>query len=451
MKYQKLIVEQLEKNLLKENTTGSVEGRFEPLIMPLIKKLYLDCLICQIADVQPLTSPTGKIGALYSTYSGSGSSAETGAHPDSSFIVVIEEDISALSVGDTLTLDSDSSTFDILYIEEQKVLVARNTGTGIPTKTDTFNTTAYTITFSSFNRAAIKKLFHGYSGTKDSDGNYISYNYGYDDNTNVKYLGFESRTVTVTTGSRKIKSKFSWEQLDDLLNIYKEDGIDVASEFIANDVRQEIDKEFISYMKFIAKYTVLPPTKINLAQSIAVGGGGLKDVTDDLIVNVFLAAEQIVRDTKRNRTIFVLADPITAAFLQTNALVTKAVTDEENPYKVGNIGIYPLFCDLYSEPEEYFILVGYMGDQEGDGDSGLIYTPYSTTLHVVPDKDMKQNLLYLNRYKIVRHPQDTGNLNPDEPWNTENANNSDFFKMMIIDYGTTELKNFANISIPNFE
>jgi hypothetical protein len=52
---------------------------------------------------------------------------------------------------------------------------------------------------------------------------------------------------------------------------------------------------------------------------------------------------------------------------------------------------------------------------------------------------------------MIRHPQDLGNVNPDDPWNLENAGNSDFFKMFIVDFGTTALVNFANTSIPMFE
>lgn len=451
MKNIELLIEKMEQAVLAENTTSSVEGKFSPLIMPLIKKVYIDSLIPQIADFQPLTSPHGIIGALFSVYSGEGSSAETFAHPDSSYIIEVSEDISAVNVNDVWTAP-DASTFSVVYADEttKTLVISRLTGVYIPEVTDTFNTGAFTITYTTLNRTAIKKLLGSYSGIIDVDGNCVGHVYGDDDNSNIRNIGFETKSVNVSTSSRKLKSKFSWEQLQDIMAVYKESGIDVASEALANEIKKEIDKEFISYLKYIAKFTILPPAKLTLGTSIAVGGGGLKDVTDDLIVNVFLAAEQIVRDTKRNRTIFVLADPITAAFLQTNALVTKAIPDEQNPYKVGYISNYPLFVDLYAEVGEYYLIVGYKGDNEGDGDSGVIYSPYTTKMHVVPSADMKENVLFIDRYAITRHPQDTGNLNKTNPWHIDNKNNSDFFKMMIIDYGSTELKNFSDKAIPNF-
>jgi hypothetical protein len=289
------------------------------------------------------------------------------------------------------------------------------------------------------NRAAIKKLFQNYSG---------SFPYKTDDNTAVKFIGFETRTNLIETVSRKLKSKFSFEQLQDMVTIYNEKGIETASEYLADEIREEIDKEFIEYMKYISSFSTLTP--VALSNSIAVGGGGMKDVSDDLIMNIFLAAENIVRNTKRNRTIFILADPITCAFLQVNAFVTKASADEKNPYKIGSIGTYPLFVDLFAEADEHFIIVGYQGSGEGDGDSGIIFAPYSSSLHVVDDKEMKTNMMIMNRYAMVRHPQDIGNKIQSDIWDSANASNSDFFKMFIVDYGTS-LVNLTDITIPVFE
>ena len=172
----------------------------------------------------------------------------------------------------------------------------------------------------------------------------------------------------------------------------------------------------------------------------------------DLIVNIYLAAERIVRDTKRNRSVFIMADPITTSFLQLNAFHTQAQFNQNNPYLVGHLGIYPLYCDLYADVNEHYIIVGYLGSNNNDGDSGIIYCPYTTTLHVAPDPTyFTENMLFLQRYAMIRHPQDLGNLVPDDPWNSTNAGNSDFFKMFLVDFGTNVLVNFSDKSIPLFQ
>lgn len=455
----KLFCEAIAPNFLKENESSQM-APIAPLILPLLTKLYNESIIPQIADVQPLTAPVGKVAALYTVYSGSGSSAETHTHPDSSFILILPNVAPATTwTPDVTTVTFSGSDFMTRYVEEDKdvsgnaivkILVSRESGTAIPKAGDTFNTRV--ITYATTNRAAVKKLFRGYAGAVLVDGlgnkQYIGYNYGYDDPA-IRFIGFETRTVDVTVLSRKLRSKLSQEQIQDMAAVYKLKGLDTFTDAISNEMRQEIDKEFINYIKYISKLLTTTNSPLALQNSYGASpSGSLQDVSYDLVSNIYLAAEQIVKDTKRNRTIFVLADPVTTAFLQTNAFHVTADTEEKNPYKVGKIGTYPLFCDLYAEQNEFYILVGYMG-VDGEGDAGVIYSPYTTALVTVTDKDLKENTLYLERYGITRHPQDSGNIAPTTPWDLANSGNSDFFKIFTIDY--TNVKNFGDISVPNFK
>jgi hypothetical protein len=460
-----ILTEQISANTLKESTTSGDSASFSALILPLIEKIYSESFITQVADTQPLKGPTGRVAALYATYGGTGNSAETNTHPDSSYILILTGDATATltPLVDGSPQSLGGSTFIVRYFETDttkkiafaasqgqvgtqsnltitRVLLSRESGTYVPATTDTF--AALPIKYVTNNKAGIKKLFQAYSG---------SYGYTNDSNTTVKKLGFETRTNMVETVARKLKSKFSTEQIQELLDIYKVKGESVAAEFIGTEIRHEIDKEFIEYMKFISKYTVLPTTQLSLSNSVAAyASGAIQDISSDLAMNIFLAAEQIVRDTRRNRTIFILADPITIAILQVNALMTKAVAEEENPYRVGKLGSYELFVDLFAEPNEHFIIVGYQGSNEGDGDSGIIFAPYSNTVHTAVDADLHGNMMLVNRYALVRHPQDTGNKNQANIWDAANAGNSDFFKMFIVDFGNF-IPNLTDTTLPNFE
>jgi len=461
------IIAQVEKNILKESASASTvtsadSSTYAPLIVPLLKKLYSESLINQIADVQELDGPVGKVSCLFSVYSGTGSSGQTDTHPDNSYLLIVPYDATPWTV-DSLVVNFGTSTFKIRYTEVDesetatptniiRVLVSRETGADIPKAGDTFN--GKVITYATFNRASIKKLFKGYSGTLISDGKgnkqYIGYAQGYDNNDTVKFIGFETRTINTSSVTRKLKSRFSQEQIHDMLAVYKEKADETYAEAVAHEIRQEIDKEFICYLKYIS--TLLTTTNSPLLLTNSYGAspsGSLQDVSYDLVSNIYLAAEQIVKDTKRNRTIFVLADPVTTSFLQTNAFHVKANPNEKNPYRIGSIGTYPLFCDLYAEPNENYIMVGYLGI-DGEGDAGVIYSPYSYTMHPATDPvDFTENVLYMNRYAITRHPQDTGNVDWVNPWALANSGNSDFFKIFTIDY--TGIKNFGDISVPNFK
>jgi hypothetical protein len=443
------------------NDTSTVGGEFAQLILPLIKKIYPDSLVAEIADIQPLSAPMAKVGALYSLYTGSDNSALTNTHVYNSFVV--STPTAGVTVNDEWT--GYGSTYTVRYLEEvithnslstyYNILLSMETGSHVPVASDTFtdttNLTSYTITYGDWNRAAINKIFRGYTGAPYGDGtNFVGIPYLTDSNSSVKYMGFETRTIDAVTGARKIKSKFSREQLQDILHIYKEHGVALAAESMASEIRQEIDKEVISYMKFISQLTT--SATVNLSASLSAVNGDLQGITNDLIVNIYLAAERIVRDTKRNRSIFIMADPITTSFLQLNAFHTQAEFNQNNPYLVGHLGIYPLYCDLYADVNEHYVMVGYLGSNNNDGDSGIIYCPYTTTLHVAPDPTyFTENMLFLQRYAMIRHPQDLGNVLPSDPWNTANASNSDFFKMFLVNFGTSALVNFSDISIPVFQ
>ena len=450
------IVEKMKPALLSEGSTSADAASYAKLILPLVEQVMLESFIPQVTDVQPMEGPTGRIATLYSVYSGADISSVNETHCDTSYILILDK-TAGFVAGTVLTIST--GTFTVIYAGGNKALIAKTTGTYVPVKTATFvdNSITYTIMFSSPNRACIKKLLTGFSGDTYVQNTYPipSYATGYaygNDTYNIRNLSFETRTHMIETVSRKLKSKFSVEQLTEWIKLYNEKGVDLGSKYLAHEIRNEIDKEFIQYLKFIAKYTVLSTTKLDLGASIAASpSGALQDVTSDIVTNVFLAAEQIIKDTKRNRNIFVLADPVTCAFLQVNPFMVKGEAYEDNPYRFGTLGTYPVYCDLFADTGEYFVLVGYRGSNEGDGDSGVIYAPYTTTIHQATDTDFKEAVMCMNRYKFVRHPQDSGNKNQSNIWDSTNANNSDFFKMFLIDYGTTELINFSDTTLSNFE
>jgi hypothetical protein len=279
------------------------------------------------------------------------------------------------------------------------------------------------ILYTTTNRNTIKKVFKGYSTVLEN-------------NSNLREVNFETATKVLETVSRKIRSKFSQEKLQDLKALYDEKAYDIVAEAIANEIRQEIDREIIDYLKFIATPML---SDINLPLSLGMGsGGGLDAVTYDVLGSIYLAAEEIVKATKRNRTMFILADSATTAFLLLNPLHTEAKTEESNPYLVGKVGAYDLFCDPFST--EHYVIVGYNFKSKDKHDAGLYFSPYTNSVHELTSGDgsadtpFSQNFMVMNRYGYTTHPQDSGTGNGD----------SDFFRIFSVNYSQ------AGVTIPNF-
>lgn len=463
--------ETLNDNFLKESTTNSTDlAQFGALVSPLIKKIYPESLVEQIASVQPLKSPVGRIAYLNAIYTGNKSNIENSIHwTNSSLITINASAYPSVSADGVTVYTADGIDFLVYYKEySQEVSSVFNppiTGdrtdsivnvyahllcrvlTGFPVTGEMSATalpygsgdiyrgiapilaTGATISgldtpilYATTNRNTIRKVFKDYSITLEN-------------NSNLLEINFETATNAITTKSRKIRTKFNAEVIQDYRNLYKEKAEDIVGEAIANEIRQEIDREIINFLKTVATPMI---NDINLPLSIANGiSGSLLDMTYDAFFSIFLAIEEIVKATKRNRTMFILADSATCAYLSLNPLHTEADPKDSNPYNVGKIGVYPLYCDPYST--ENYIIVGYKFNAPEKHDAGLYFCPYVTTMHEVPDATniFQQNYLTMNRYGYCLHPQDNGIGNGD----------SDFFRYFAVNFltpGYAPIQNFSN-------
>jgi hypothetical protein len=450
----------LADNYIKESVNNSAEiAQFGPLVSPLIKKIYPDSLVEQIASVQPLKSPVGRIAYLNSIYTGDKSNIENSIHWTNSCIITVDSSAASgfTDNGITTYVTSAGISFNVYYkeITQEYVATYATTGaasgsrltsdtvdkychmlckvlTGFPTSGEFLATAATSgsstiyrgiapliltgdaisgvpVLYSTTNRNTIRKVFKDYSITLEN-------------NSNLLEINFEIATNVIETKSRKIRTRFNAETVQDYKNLYKEKAEELVAEAIANEIRQEIDREIIAYLKQVATPMA---NDINIPLSISnEKSGGLLDITYDAFASIFIAIEEIVKATKRNRTMFILADSATCGFLSLNPLHTEADPKESNPYYVGKVGTYPLYCDPYST--ENYVIVGYKFNAPEKHDAGLYFAPYVTTMHEVPDANNMfiQNYITMNRYGYCLHPQDNGIGNAD----------SDFFRFFSVNF-----------------
>ena len=447
--------EALYNNSINESSMAGDVASWEPLLFPLIKKIYPESLVEQIASVQATKTPVAKISYLNAIYTGNSSNNQNSIHWTNSRLMTLPASASSSIVsGGTYLLNTSpninvkvfygETTYEFVTNEVSSgltvtqsvssvpkywnILIGAVSGTGYddlsvdsgykPLNVINSATTSNTIggqpiLYTTTNRNTIKKVFRDYSNVLE-------------DNSNLKQINFETATIMVQTLTRKIKSRFTQEKLQDLKALYNEKAYDLVAEAIGNEIRQEIDREIIEFLKNNAT-----PMKsdINLPLSLGAGpGGGLDAITYDVVGAIYLAAEEIVKATKRNRTMFILADSATCAFLLLNPFHTEAKPDDSNPYKVGMVGAYELYCDPYST--EHYVIVGYNFKSKDKHDAGLYFIPYSTTIHEVTSGSISdpfsQNFMVMNRYGYRIHPQDSGKGN--------GSGDSDFFRIFSVNF-----------------
>lgn len=397
--YLKLVSEKIQNNLLRESTISGDVAAFNSLNMPLVKKIYPDMLTTQICDVQPLSAPRGIIAALFSYYKPTADvNLENGR-------IIELSDVVGLTVGQVVVVGA--TTWEIQYIDKTSVLAIATAGPNVPLVIGSLFA-GKTVLATTINRAAIKKIFSQYSGL------YTMPN----DEVVPREVAHEIRTLPIETKTRKLVSTFTQEKLQDFQRIYGESGYDIAASNLGNEIIQETDMEFIDYIRTIAT----PMNDLILNASYGTQGD-MMAIGNDIYANIFFAAEQIVKATKRNRTMFVLADAATVALLLTNPLHVSVSEDEDNPFYVGKLGTYKLYCDIYSE--DHYVTVGYRGENMGDGDSGVIFSPYADYMISKTDPTtLKEKFFLMSRYAMTRHPQDQGT----------GIGDSDFFRSFSIDF-----------------
>lgn len=436
------LAECLYQNVLKESNTSADIGKYAPLILPLVQKIYPESLVNQIASVQPTTSPLAKVAALYTIYTGDGSNNDNNIHLENSRIFTVPASADALFTIDS-TGASGTNTFTVFYKETATEYTASYASGGdfisrsfpdayvhILVRVDSGNFvtgssiltgagSGESLLYVSANRNIIKRVFSKYATVLE-------------DNSDLKEVNFEIRTANVECKTRKIKSKFTQEHYQSIQSLYKEKAETFVAEYIANEIQQEIDREVIEYIKDIATPM---PIDIQLKNSLPnEGSGSIGDMTYDLYFTIFSAIEEIVKATKRNRTMFILADSATVALLVSNALHSEVSHSESNPYRVGQIGSYPLFCDPYST--EHYMIIGYRYESEAKDDAGLIFTPYtSTVVETVNPDTFGKVFMTMNRYGYIRHPQDSGTAEGD----------SDFFRYVAVNFDGI-VNNGANLT-----
>ncbi len=398
-----------EKFLNEMTVTGDI-SQFPELIKPILYKVYTESLVSEIADIQPLKSPVGKVYTLFSSYGG-----KSGEHINSinSTIIVLSEN--TLVLGDSVSTATGTGTVE--HSEDNKILVHIASGYFEPNQTIGTATILDVIT----NRNYIRRTFKNYSGPLiTADGENL---------TNIPEISHELIGRTLEVKTRKLKSKVSQEVMEDLRNMYGEDfQKEVLENEFASEIIQSIDNEVISYLKSIAT----PVSDVVLKNSLGMQSG-IAALSEDIYANLYKLTIDIMRNTKRKKNFFVLADAATTALLLNSPLHAKPREDKKNTYYMGEVGgLFDLYMDPYSI--DHYVLVGYKSENSELGDAGLIFAPYMNTIHESVDSDTGKSVFFNTmRYDYISHPQDT----------TTGVSDSIFFKMFRVDM--SDIPNLDNM------
>ena len=360
----------LNKGLLAEsaNVTADVEV-YQQYALPLIRRQFPELLAMKTVAVIPTTTPQGIYFALRYLYEGTAKTTQ--------FRNGMKKEIG-------FDLDTD-------FTGEQP-------GNGTPWTT-----------------SEGEYLSNYMEGNGSTVNNYLDDGVTSPGNM-IKKASIKVIKGSVIVGTRAIKSHYTLELQQDLAAVHGQDIEALLLEALQFEIQQEIDREILAAMKYVATTTKLggeAALTVDLTNANYAGGDGrwsAERIAGGIVNTILAVAQKIAVTSRMGAGNFVIASPDVCAAISTlnngiyqpNYLDTKM--DMQPSGGVADFGTLvgggiKVYRDIYAT--QSYALVGYKGQRQGE--SGIIFMPYIPYIFTktAGQEDGSPRLIVKSRYAVV--------------------------------------------------
>lgn len=357
---------------LKERTNAaSGTGSFSPILIPMLRRVMPSLIGMQIFGTQPMNGPTGLIFALRAAFhNDSVNGIVRGTSPDfSSWVVTLAADAltSNFTVGGDASITGDAWVGKVRHIEGNNMLVETVSGTLAGYTGDIDNTSAFvaaetTVVVTYGNEALYKHIFSNYTGTMTTAT-------GEDLSTDMKEVGFNIETSTVTAKTRKLKAKWTEELEQDLQAIHNMNAERLLTSIASDEIIVEMNREFIA---LIASTAGTSTTWDFDATTAGETGRWELEKYQTLMAHIARQKRQLAVTNRRGMGTFMIVSP---GILSVIEAAGKLNGDGVDPVKTSYAGKalgMDCYVDIYASSDK--ALIGYKGPNEID--AGIFYAPY---------------------------------------------------------------------------
>jgi len=349
---------------LKERTnTAQGVGDFSPILIPMLRRVMPSLIGMQIFGTQPMSGPTGLIFALRAVYQND--SVNTVNRSDS--IILTLADASNFTVGGDLTTTGDAYVGIVRHIEGNNLLVETVSGT-IPSVSDDvdnaqpFSAAETTVAAVYENEALFKIIFSNYTGTHTTaDGENLS--------TDMKEVGFNIETSTVTAKTRKLKAKWTEEIEQDLQAIHNMNAERLLTSIASDEIVVEMNREFIALIASKAGTS----TTWDFDASVAGETGRWElEKYQTLMAHIARQKRQLSVTNRRGMATFMIVSPAVLSVIEAAGKLSTENTDPVKTSFAGKAMGMDCYVDIYATDDKMHL--GYKGPNEID--AGIFYAPY---------------------------------------------------------------------------
>lgn len=363
--YKKAATALLIENTLKDlkeaapvnNSGTSNVSRFDPILMPLLRRVVPNLVAFDICGVQPMTGPTGLIFSMKSRY----------------------------------VADSDEALTDeaeALFNEA----VTSYSGTGTHEGTDPTGT--YT-SGTGLDTIALERL-------------------GRPTNDPIAQMGFTIDKITVEAKGRALKAEYTNELEQDLKAIHNLSAKQELSKILSTELVTEINREVVRDIFMIAELGA-QNTAVTGTYNLDVDADGrwVGEKVKGLLFQIEKEANGIAKTTRRGKGNVLICSSNVASALNMAGILdnTPALAQTLNVDDTGNTfaGVIGGKMKVYIDPfldtgTAEFATIGYKGQNQYD--AGYFYAPYTPLqmAEAIGQDDFQPRIAFRTRYGKATNP-----------------------------------------------
>ena len=372
---------------LRERTNaGAGTGDFSPILIPMLRRVMPSLIGMQIFGTQPMNGPTGLIFALRASFhndSTNGMVADLTTPFTSSVMLTVaaltDDNSDDATVGGDISMSVDDSQGDpvetgvgkIVAIEGNNLLVRVVSGEFASSTSASVNVVCYAATVSQNNgvqhvaypnEALYKMVFPAYTGTHTTAA-------GESLSSDMKEVGFNIETDTVTAKTRKLKAKWTEELEQDLQAIHNMNAERLLTSIASDEIVVEMNREFIN---LIASTAGTSTTWDFDAATAGETGRWEMEKYQTLMAHIARQKRKLAVTNRRGMATFCIVSPGVLSVIEAAGKLNGDAVDPVKSSYAGKALGMDCYVDIYATTDTCHL--GYKGPNEID--AGIFYAPY---------------------------------------------------------------------------
>jgi hypothetical protein len=441
--------EQIEQSVkLQEKTQSSNVARYDPILIPVMRRVMPGLIANDIFGTQPMAAPTGLIFALRAAYQGPQNAAlsqslgytgvAAGTATVNQIVIFNDDDVTGatISIGQTLYFSATtaasvgsantlSAQGTVVHVETQlgksyvllKNTVAAGTGTsgvvaaGQYASASIGGATAFsgnlistaTVYTSYSNEMFFKTILQAYSGGSKSTSGYNPADWttaeGF--STDINEVGFIVEKTSVSAISRKLKTRWTQELEEDLNAVHSINAEKVLQEIATEEITTGMNREMLAVLDAYAVQNALTTAANNWDYDDSDGRWEVERYMS-LAIHISRIRRKLALENRRGQATFLIITTDLLPALEATGRFSSSGNDPyTNPF-VGTFDGMKVYCDIFRFGNE--ISFGYKGPSQLD--AGFFYCPY-IPLKVQKgfgQEDNNPRLFFSTRYGVGENP-----------------------------------------------